>query len=251
MLTWSGPRYVASWVCCGALTGHAIFGIVFGSVYGGLAAVKVLVVTEIRLYREGVAEALNRLDDVEQAATAAGGASAVLVARRAECDVVLMDMTLTDSTQVVQALLTARPAIKVVALGVPEDSPAVVTCAEAGISGYVSREASLGELADALRCALRGEAAVPGKVAAGLLRHIALQARNRRPGDVPHQLTPRERDVLRLLESGMTNRQIARALDLQISTVKNHVHNLLTKHGVTARTEVAAAHGRTLAGEPD
>jgi len=205
--------------------------------------VRVLVVTEIRLYRDGVAEALRRLDDVELAVTAATGPAAVMTARRTDCDVVLLDMAVRDSTQLVAALLTARPGLKVVALGVPEDSPEVVTCAEAGICGYVSREATLAELGDALRCALRGEAPVTAKVAAGLLRHIAFQARTRRGGHLPQQLTPREREVMELLESGMTNRQIARALDLQVSTVKNHVHNVLTKCGVTGRAEVAAAHG--------
>jgi len=211
--------------------------------------VRVLVVTEIRLYRDGVAEALRRLEDVELAVTAATGPAAVMTARRTDCDVVLLDMAVRDSTRLVAALLTARPGLKVVALGVPEDSPEVVTCAEAGICGYVSREATLAELGDALRCALRGEAPVTAKVAAGLLRHIAFQARTRRSGDLPQQLTPREREVVELLESGMTNRQIARALHLQVSTVKNHVHNVLAKCGVTGRAEVAAAHDHVRAAE--
>lgn len=202
---------------------------------------RVLVVTEIRLYRDGVAEALRRQDDVELVVTAASGAAAVLAARRAECDVALLDMTLADSTSTVASLLTVRSHLKVVALGVPEDSPQVVACAQAGISGYVSREASLAELGDVLRRTVRGEASVSGKVAAGLLRHIALHARAQKTGDVAHRLTPREREILQLLYSGMTNRQIARALDLQLSTVKNHVHNVLTKSGVSRRAEVSSA----------
>jgi len=200
--------------------------------------VKVLVVTEIRLYREGVAEALRRLDDVELAATAATGPAAVVAARRTECDVVLVDMALTDSTGTVQALLAARPQLKVVALGVPEDGPEVVAVAEAGIAGYVSREATIQDVGEALRGALRGEAALSGKVAAGLLRHIARQAQSRRSVEVPLQLTPREHEVLCLLESGLTNKEIARALDLQLSTVKNHVHNVLAKYGAAGRGDV-------------
>jgi two-component system nitrate/nitrite response regulator NarL len=207
--------------------------------------VKVLVVTEIRLYRDGVAEALRRLDDVELAATAATGPAAVVAARRTECDVVLVDMALTDSTGTVQALLTARPQLKVVALGVPEDGPEVVAVAEAGIAGYVSREATIQEVGEALRGALRGEAALSGKVAAGLLRHIARQAQSRRSVEVPLQLTPREREVLCLLESGLTNKEIARALDLQLSTVKNHVHNVLAKYGAAGRADVAVASARS------
>lgn len=205
---------------------------------------KVLVVTEIRLYRDGVAEALLRLDDVELAATAATGPAAVLAARRTECDVVLVDMTLTDSTATIQALLAARRQLKVVALGVPEDGPEVVAVAEAGIAGYVSREATIQELGEALRGALRGEAALSGKVAAGLLRHIARQAQSRISVEVPLQLTPREREVLAFIETGLSNKEIARALDLQLSTVKNHVHNVLSKYGAAARGDVGAGRPR-------
>jgi two-component system nitrate/nitrite response regulator NarL len=158
--------------------------------------------------------------------------------------VALVDMALTDSTGTVQALLAARPQLKVVALGVPEDSPQVVAVAEAGIAGYVSREATIQDVGDALRCTLQGEAALSGKVAAGLLRHIARQAQSRRSAEVPLQLTPREREVLCLLESGLRNKEIARALDLQLSTVKNHVHNVLAKCGAAGRGDVGGASAR-------
>lgn len=199
---------------------------------------RVLVVTPIRLYRDGVADALRRLTDVEDVATAATGPAAVVEARRSECDVALLDMMLKDSTLTIEALLTTRPVLKVVALGVPEDGPEVVACAEAGISGYVSREATLAEVGEGLRGALRGEPPISGRVAAGLMRHIALQARARGAHDLPAHLTQRERQVLTLLEEGLTNRQIARALDLQLSTVKNHVHQVLAKYGVAGRGDV-------------
>jgi two-component system, NarL family, nitrate/nitrite response regulator NarL len=203
--------------------------------------VRVLVVTEIRLYRDGVADALRRLDDVDLVATAATGPAAVVTARRTECDVVLVDLALTACTRTVHALLTARRTVKVVALGVPDDGPEVVALAEAGIAGYVSREATIEEVGEGLRGVMRGEAVCSGKVAAGLLRHIALQARLQNTSEIPVQLTRREREVVRLLESGMTNKEIARALDLRLSTVKNHMHNVLSKYGASGRGEVVAA----------
>jgi len=206
--------------------------------------VKVLVVTEIRLYRDGVADALRRLPDVELVVTAADGAAAVVAARRAECDVVLVDMVLPDCTRTVRALLSARPAVKVVALGVPEDGPEVVAVAEAGIAGYVSREDTVDQVGEALRSVLRGEAACSGRVTAGLLAHIALQAKVRPTAAVAAPLTPREWDVLRLIENGMSNKEIARALDLQLSTVKNHVHSVLTKCGASGRAEVSTVAGQ-------
>ena len=202
---------------------------------------KVLVVTEIRLYRDGVASALLALPDVESAITAGTGAAAVTSARCAECDVVLLDMAMEDSARTARALTAARPGTRIVALGVKEDCPDVVAYAEAGVSGYVSREAGLEELGEALRATMRGEASCSGKVAAGLIRYISDQARLRHGGTVPLQLTRREREVLRLLETDMSNKQIARALDLQLSTVKNHVHNVLHKLGVSRRAEIPRA----------
>lgn len=200
---------------------------------------KVLVVTEIRLYRDGVAEVLRNLPGIGEAVTAASGAEAVEAAHDG-CDVVLMDMSLPRCAQTVEAVLSARPTVKVVALGVPDVGPEVVAFAQAGISGYVSREASLDELGDALRAVVRGEAVCSGTVAAVLLRHIAREAHHR-ADRVPRGLTPRELEVLQLLQTGMSNKQIARALDLQLSTVKNHVHSLLAKFGASDRSELAAA----------
>jgi two-component system, NarL family, nitrate/nitrite response regulator NarL len=200
---------------------------------------RVLVVAAIRLYRDGVADALRALPDVEYATTAANGAAAVAAARRVDCNVVLLDMEIESSTQTAAALITARPDIRVVALGVQEDGPDVVACAEAGVSGYVSRDASFDDLAAALRSAVRGEAPCSGKIAAGLIRHIALHARSQRNASGADMLTRREREVLRLLETDMSNKEIARALDLQLSTVKNHVHNVLTKLGASGRRDIS------------
>jgi two-component system, NarL family, nitrate/nitrite response regulator NarL len=200
---------------------------------------RVLIVTEIRLYRDGVSDALRQLPDVDVVVSAATGPAAVLAAKRAACNVALLDMALKGSGAVIAALLAANPDVKVVALGIVEDSPEIVACAEAGVGGYVTREASLAEVGEALRSAVRGEAPVPGRVAAGLLKHIAMNASARRRFDQPAvPLTPREREIAQMMQSGMTNRQIARLLELQLSTVKNHVHNVLTKFGVESRADV-------------
>ncbi|WP_156046698.1 response regulator transcription factor [Rhodococcus wratislaviensis] len=195
--------------------------------------------TSIRLYRDGVAEALRRFADVENATTAATGAEAVVAIGRSDCDVVLVDMSLSGSADAVRALVVARPTVKVVALGVLEDDPGLAAYAELGVCGYVSRDASIDELGESLRSALRGEAPCSGKIAAGLLRHIAVQARAHLNSQVPLQLTCRERDVLKLLENGMTNKEIARALDISLSTVKNHVHSVLVKMGAAHRHELS------------
>lgn len=205
---------------------------------------RVLVVTEIRLYRDGVADLLRALPDVACAATAATPAAAVTAARRHECDVALLDMTMGGTTGTVAALLAARPGIHVVALGLREDSPDVVACAEAGVSGYVSRDAAFEDLATALRSVVRGEVSCSGKVAAELIGYISRQARSRPGVAAAVPFTQREREVLRMLQTEMSNKEIARALDLQLSTVKNHVHNVLAKLGASGRSEIPGALAR-------
>lgn len=202
---------------------------------------RVLVVTEIRLYRDGLAQALQRVPEVEEALTADTGRAAVRVARQSRCDVVLLDMSVLDSTATARSLLTVVPSVKILALAVPEHDFHVVACAEAGIAGYVARDASLSELIDALRAVLRGEAVCSARVTAGLLRHIAVQASTRRAGLSPPRLTPRENDVLTLIGGGLSNKEIARSLSIEVSTVKNHVHNLLSKLGVAGRADAALA----------
>lgn len=145
---------------------------------------KVLIVAEIPLYRDGIAEALRRLHDVELVATAATGVSAVPTARRTECDVVLVDMAVGDSTQIVASLLAARPGLKVVALGAPDDGPEVA-CAEAGICGYLSREATLIDVADVLRSTMRADAPVPDKMAAGPLEALPSMPAHNIPASSP------------------------------------------------------------------
>lgn len=199
---------------------------------------KVLVVTEIRLYREGVADLLRALPDVSAVASASTAASAVSAARRQECDVALLDMSMSAPVETIASLVTSRPALRVVVLGVLEQGPQVVACAEAGVYGYVSRDAGFEDVAGALRSAARGEVACSGRVAAELIQHISRQARSRPVAAAFLALTRREREVLRLIQSGMSNKEIARALDLQLSTVKNHVHNVLAKCGATARAEI-------------
>lgn len=196
-------------------------------------------VTEIRLYREGAADLLRALPDVSVVASAASAASAVSAARRHECDVALLDMSMSGPVEAIGSLVAARPSLRVVALGVLEQGPDVVACAEAGVYGYVSRDAGFEDVAAALRSAARGEVACSGRVAAELIQHISRQARSRPLSSTAVTLTRRERDVLRLIQSDMSNKEIARALDLQLSTVKNHVHNVLAKCGATARGEIA------------
>lgn len=196
-------------------------------------------VAAIRLYRDGLASALRQMPDVEIVVTADTGAAATISARRNRCDIALVDMTEPENTDTVRALIACQPGLRAVALAAPESDARIVACAEVGISGYVAREATLEQLVETLRAVRRGEAVCSARATAGLLRYIARHASTHRNAMLPPQLTQRERDVLALIADGLSNRAIATALSIEVSTVKNHVHSLIGKLGVKNRAEAA------------
>jgi two-component system, NarL family, nitrate/nitrite response regulator NarL len=201
---------------------------------------RVVVVAEIRLYREGLADMLRGEPGMDVAATASGVDEAVRALREHEPDVVLIDMAIPDNAWVVRGLVAAVPGTRVVALAVPEVEREVLACAEAGVAGYVPREGSADELVDTLRHAVRGEALCSPAIVGTLFRQVAALATDRRPRTAVGRLTARERQIMQLVDRGLTNREIASRLGIELSTVKNHIHNILDKLQVRRRAEAAA-----------
>jgi DNA-binding NarL/FixJ family response regulator len=144
------------------------------------------------------------------------------------------------SANAVRVLAAAAPELKVVALGVPEVQREVMALAEAGASGYVALDASIEDLAAVVESVSRGETLCSPVIAATLFRRVAVLARERQLEPIAEKLTARELDVLRLIEAGLANKEIATALSIELPTVKNHVHNLLTKLKATRRGQAAA-----------
>jgi two-component system, NarL family, nitrate/nitrite response regulator NarL len=197
---------------------------------------RVAIISNIRLYREGLADLLAQRG-FEVVATAADGMAAVDCVRRTLPEVVVLDMAMLDSAATVRALVDVSPAVRVLAVAVPETERHVLACVEAGVVGYVPRDGSLDDLTDALRRVLRGEVACSPKIAASLLRRVAeLAARPRAPIE---RLTAREVEILQLIDRGLSNKEIARRLCIELSTVKNHVHNILRKLHVRRRIDAA------------
>jgi two-component system, NarL family, nitrate/nitrite response regulator NarL len=128
----------------------------------------------------------------------------------------------------------------VVALTSSETEPEVIAYAEAGVSGFVTREQSLADLVATILMATRGDLMVSPRTAGTLLRRVTLPAAERVDGPVGDPLTPRELEVALLLDEGLSNQQIASRLQLELSTVKHHVHHILHKLGAARRSEAVA-----------
>jgi two-component system nitrate/nitrite response regulator NarL len=207
---------------------------------------RILVVGDVRLYSDGIAAHLDRSPGLSIIGVATDGPSAIAMTRDGHPDIVLLDVAIADSMTLVREIRAAAPATRVVALTIPEVERAVVACAEAGVAGYVPRTASLDDLVVAVRSAAVNESIVSPSIANCLLRRIASLAEDRATADTS-ALTVREVEIIRLIDQGCSNKQIAARLCIELSTVKNHVHNLLDKLGVHRRSEAAARMRRALA----
>jgi DNA-binding NarL/FixJ family response regulator len=207
----------------------------------GSDRISIAVVVAVRLYREGLGDSLRKSEfDV----VAVGSSAADALRAAAEADVILLDVGLAGAIGVLSELdrapSDARPRVLALAIA-EEDEEAIERWADAGAAGFVTSEDSLDDLASAIKCAARGEVRCSPRLAATLLRHVrALAVTSSSAASASSELTFREHEVLRLIDRGLTNKQIASRLSIEVSTVKNHVHNILEKLHVERRGQAAA-----------
>lgn len=200
--------------------------------------ISVVILADIRLYREGLADVLGRQPGIRVVGTAATDTEGIACVGETNPDVALIDMAMLDSAGVVRSLGMAAPSVKVLALAVPETDSHVLACAEAGIAGYVPREGAFEDLLAALHGVARGEAFCSPRIISVLLRRIAALTVQQYPAAT--RLTPRELEILDLIDRRLTNREIAERLCIELATVKNHVHNILEKLQIRGRGDAAA-----------
>jgi two-component system, NarL family, nitrate/nitrite response regulator NarL len=203
--------------------------------------VTVFLVSEVRLYRDGIGRLLEQREDIDVVGTAATHLEARSLLADATADVVLLDAPLALGEEALRWL--GVPHQKVVVLAVLEDEDEVIAWAEAGAVGYVSRDGSSDDLIATIKAVARGETLCSPRMVAALLRRLASVAdgsRPRSPISSDDRLTPRERQVANLIGQGLSNKEIARRLCIELPTVKNHVHNILRKLEVSRRGQAAA-----------
>jgi len=211
-----------------------------GPVTESTRPIRVFIAAPIRLYREALAAMLAGEEHLNVVGTAGEATEVVVGVLATAPDAVVMDPSAPRSTELIRTLTRIANDVRIVALGFPEDGPELISYAEAGASGFVTQDESLAALTATIRSVARGELLVSPKAAATLLHRVAALAapEPERPPTV--DLTPRDIDVLRLLEDGLSNKQIARELCIEPPTVKQHVHHILGKLNVKRRGEAVA-----------
>lgn len=225
--------------------------------------IDIVIVSDIKIYLEGLRQLLSSRGRINVIATANSSQKAVTVLSNQLPHAVLLDMTTSGSCELATYFVQQHQSIKIIALGITQNEPNILRYARAGISCYVPRDATVDELVAAIGDAANGDCYCPPEIAGLILNNLRdapaqgdslLAAAERGTDDPPHtffsSLTPREREVVVLLSEGLSNKQISSELCIELSTVKNHVHNLLTKLNAKNRVQAACilqnAKGREL-----
>jgi DNA-binding NarL/FixJ family response regulator len=205
-----------------------------------MSPVRVLIVDDHPIFRDGLATALAGVDDLEVVGAAKDGDEAVALADRLHPDVVLMDLNM-PGTGGIEATrqITATSQAAVLVLTMQSDDDSVFAAVRAGASGYLMKGADRSEVLRAVLGAAAGEAVFGPTVARRILSVLAGGARASAPNPFP-ELTAREREILNLVARGMGNHAIGAALSLAPKTVRNNVSGILAKLHATDRGEAIA-----------
>jgi len=200
-------------------------------------AINVLVVDDHPLFRQGVVHSLGSEPDLTIVGEAASGEEALKLARELLPDVVLLDISMPGWNGLVTAerISTACPATSIVVLTVSEDKDKLLAAFKAGARAYVLKGVAAQELANVVRAAALGDVYVSPSLAAEMLVSLT----HGHAPDALQELTEREREILRRIGKGLTNREIGAQLFLSEKTIKHYVTNILQKLQVRSRVEAA------------
>lgn len=215
--------------------------------------VKVIIFSDIKLYCDGLYSTLNNSSCIDVIATENNYCDTVTKIETYLPDVILLDITMKDSCLTAQKMMRLFPKAIIVALSVSDQDENIVACAGTGIAGYVARQASLDELEETIKRTKNGEFCCPPEIAASIFNKIHRITSSTNDAYSPKsdnenlldELTRREQQIMELMAAGLSNKLISRELNIEVSTVKNHVHNILVKLNVKSRTRAVSLLHRT------
>lgn len=198
--------------------------------------IRVLIVDDHAMVRNGLATFLSLHDDIELIGMASSGAEAIQFCDDKTPDVVLMDLLMPgmDGTEATRRIRAKHPDVQVIALTSYKEKDLIRKALDAEVAGYLLKSISGDELADVLRRVHKGQMVISPEVTRVLVNTLVNE-----PEPATVDLTWRETEVLELLVKGLTNAQIALALGVKPSTIKTHVSRIFSKLGVTSRVEAA------------
>jgi NarL family two-component system response regulator LiaR len=203
---------------------------------GGEKRIRVIIVDDHVLVRSGLEVVLGMFDDIALVGQAGDGEEAVRLCGELRPDVVLMDLVMPgmSGVEATRRILGADPDTRVVALTSFTEDDLIGDTLRAGAIGYLMKNVSADQLADAVRAAAQGRSTLAPEAADVLMRSVST------PRPQADSLTAREQEVLKLMADGLTNADIGARLVIGVATVKTHVSSIIAKLGVSTRTEATA-----------
>jgi len=200
------------------------------------SAPRVVIVSNVLLYREGLVASLAR-DGRLHVVAALSAPDALVALATVPADALLLDASMPNGLGLARELRASYPAMRLIGFGIAGSAASLLACAEAGLAAFVDRNGTVDALVNAVQSALRGELTCSPQVTAMMCDRLASLAGIR--SETAEPLTRREREVAALIGEGLSNKEIAIDLRIGPATVKNHVHNILDKLNVRRRAAIA------------
>jgi len=208
-----------------------------------LAGIRILLIEDNRILREGITAMINGQDDVEVAAVSDGRDNTLLKTRSVKPHVVLMDLGLDsqNSLDVVQSVKKEFPDVKIIGMGLAPAQSDILEFVQAGAEGFILKTATVSEMIETIRSVAAGATVLPSSMTGSLFSQVAEHAvmKGKRNLKVAIRMTEREKEVIALIVDAKSNKEIADKLNIATFTVKSHVHNIMEKLALHSRLQIA------------
>ena len=203
-----------------------------------MGKIRILLIEDNRLFREGLADMLNEQPDMKVVAASGGHDNSMLDARKVKAQVILVDLS---GLEVVSSLAKKTPDLKVIGMGLIPTQLDIVEFVQAGASGFIMKGATVEEFLTTIRSVAQGGKVLPPLLTHSLFSHVVEHALKRGKRELKNavRMTKREREIILLIAEGLSNKEIARRLNVATYTVKSHVHNVLEKLALHSRLQIA------------
>lgn len=206
--------------------------------------IKILLIEDNRLLREGISEMLKKQDDMMVVASVGDGENILNLVENSNPDIVLLDLGLEsqNSLEVVNLIKKNYEKIEIVVMDLVPLQADVLEYVQGGVSGFILKDANIDDFYRTIRSVYEGNQVLPPHLTGSLFSQIVEESINRdKPSHIfdSVQMTKRERQVIELISDGLTNKEIAQKLHLSTFTVKSHVHNILEKLALNSRVQIA------------